>query len=413
MPERHPNRQINESIDGRLHTTFAGLPMRSPIIVGSGPPSATLTNVIRAYQAGAGAVILKSIGAYTENDLRPHDRRRYRWIKRYGTALTSTFRKEIINLHRGINLVKAARKATDFPIIASIFHPSMAHEKDVAVWKVLAKTLVAAGAHAIQLDFFYLNLRKLDQTQISFLTQSIADIASAINTPLFLKLNIFMDDDLIHSFCRSDKVAGYIFNDSISVEPFIDIDTQSALYDGILYAPTDGRSASVITGEPLLPFTFSTTLRLHKLTQRPLSAGGGIERSSDVIQCLLGGASTVHITSAVMKHGVALIPRLHKQILSYLDERNYDSVNELSGAAIQDQKERRLNERPLSQVRAHLIPELCIDCGVCERLGVCDSFEVRPWTFESDCDGCGYCFNLCPTDALIPVPSHTNVKHAT
>ena len=411
MQERHPNRRINASIDRRLCTTFAGLPMRSPIIVGSGPPSATLTNVVRAYKAGAGAIILKSIGAYIDGDLRPHDRRRYRWIKRYGTALTSTFRKEIINLHRGIDLIKAAREATNFPIIASIFHPSMAREEDVLIWKDLAKAVVAAGAHGVQLDFFYLNLRKLDQTQISFLTESIADIAGTISVPLFLKLNIFMDDDLIHSFCRSDKVAGYIFNDSISVEPFIDIDAGSALYDGILYAPTDGRSASVVTGEPLLPFTFSTTLRLHKLTRRPLSAGGGLERGADVIHCLLGGASTVHITSAVMKHGVALIPRLHKQILSYLDEKNYDSVNELFAAAVQDQKECRLNERPLSQVRAHLIPELCIECGVCERLGVCDSFDVRPWTFEKDCDGCGYCFNLCPTDALVPVPSNIDLKH--
>ena len=121
----------------------------------------------------------------------------------------------------------------------------------------------------------------------------------------------------------------------------------------------------------------------------------------------------MHITSAIMKHGVALIPRLHKQILSYLDEKNYDNVSKLFGTAVQNRKERRLNERPLSHARAQLIPELCIDCGVCERLGVCDSFDVRPWTFEDDCDGCGYCFNLCPTNALIPVPSHTDLKHIT
>lgn len=409
MLNRHHHRQVTEYVDDRLHTTFAGLHLRSPIIIGSGPPSATLKNVIRADQAGAGAVILKSIGAYTDDDLRPHDRRRYRWIKNYGTALTSTFRKEIINFQRGINFIKAARESTSFPIIASIFHPYMAQEKDILIWKNLAKAAVEAGAHAIQLDFFYLNLRKLDQQQIYFLTQSIEDIAKAINTPLFLKLNIFMDEDLIFSFCKSDKVAGYIFNDSISVEPLIDIDTRSPLYDGVLYGPVDGRSASVVAGMPLLPFTFSTTLRLHKLTRRPLSAGGGIERSADIIQCMLGGASTVHITSAIMKHGVALIPRLNKQIITYLDEKNYHNVTELNGLAIQNHKNRRLNELTLSQVRAHLIPELCIDCGVCERLGVCDSFETRPWTFKNDCDGCGYCFNLCPTNALVAIPSQTSI----
>ncbi|WP_415844038.1 hypothetical protein, partial [Yersinia intermedia] len=75
----------------RLFVDFMGKKLCSPIIVGAGPSTKSCSDIIEAAKFGAGAAIIKSIGWHADVEKTLKDRKRYRWIKGYGTYLKSTY----------------------------------------------------------------------------------------------------------------------------------------------------------------------------------------------------------------------------------------------------------------------------------------------------------------------------------
>ena len=390
----------------RLNTQFARLNLKNPIIVGSGPITDTYDKIRRAEDAGGAAVITKSIGAHEETSLAPTDQRRYQWIRGFGLHLKSTYRMEILSLDRGVELVRQSAESCDIPIIASVFYPALETEGDIEKWESILRALEAAGASALQLDFFYIDLRKLSDSRIDFFAAAIERLARTVSIPVVPKLNVGMDHDLIARLCGLPRIEGLVLIDSIKSEPLIDPSRNGApLYAGQLYV--DGRPTSVVTGEPLLHYTFSYTQRIGRLTSLPICSGGGLSRSSDVLQCLMLGASAVHFTSHLIRNGLGCIGSICSAIEDHMSRWNIPSLDRLIGSAmVQDgsPSNRYVKELPATEQRVRLDVSQCTHCGLCERLGVCNSFIAYPYQFEDHCDGCGFCINICPPRALVMEP---------
>jgi len=390
----------------RLATRFATLQLKNPIILGSGPSTDTFDDIRRAEDAGAAAVITKSIGRHAPTPFQATDQRRYRWQKGIGCHLKSTYLKEILSLEFGSDLVRRSKQSCSFPVIASVFFPSLQSDEDVAVWKALVRAQELAGADAVQLDFFYIDLRKLSDERIDRFCAAVGEIIDAASVPVFPKLNTGMDDDLVRALYGLARTPGYIMIDSIRCEPLVDVDRAGApLFDGLLHR--DGRSISVIAGEPLLPFTLSYTQRAARSTTRPLCSGGGLSSADHVLQCLMIGATCVHITSFLMRRGLDQIAKLCAQIERKLDKLGYESVDALVGASLLPSptvSERLVRPTSNLEQQVRLIEEKCVHCEICEKLQVCESFLKFPYQFEHNCDGCTMCVDLCPTGALVLEP---------
>lgn len=393
----------------RLATRFAGLAIANPIIIGSGPNTDTVEDILRAEDAGAGAAITKSIGLHPPTPCGPLDQRRYSWHKGRGMHLKSTYLKEVLSLDAGCALVGDTARRCVFPVIASAFYPALSNEEDVRKWAGLLRALADAGAAAVQLDFFYIDFRKLDDAQIEQVSSRVERLCQSIDVPVFPKLNASMDEDLVRALCRVPSAAGFVLIDSIRCEPYLDLARGgSPVHDGELHRA--GRSLSVLAGEPLLPLTLSMLQRVARNTIQPLCAGGGLCKADDVLECLLLGASAVHITSYLMRAGLRRIETLKRGLLAYLDAQQVPALDALIGSALANSSgegNRFVKETPTVSQRVRFVPNLCVDCGVCERLGACEAFVHKPYRFEAHCDGCSLCVPLCPTRALVldPVPS--------
>jgi dihydroorotate dehydrogenase/Pyruvate/2-oxoacid:ferredoxin oxidoreductase delta subunit len=389
-----------------LETTLGPLTLANPIILGSGPSTDTYDDICRGQDAGAGAVITKSIGLHAPTPFAPTDQRRYQWIKGIGVHLKSTYLKEILSRDAGCDLVRRASATCDFPIIASIFVPALADDTDAQKWMDLARSHEQAGASAIQLDFFYIDLRKLSDERIAQTCRLVQSIIASVKIPVFPKLNTAMDDDLVRVLAAIDTAAGFILIDSIRVEPFIDVERRGApLFDGALHR--DGRSVSVIAGEALLPFTLSYTQRVSRLTAASLCSGGGLSTANHVLQCAMLGASSVHITSHFMHRGLVKIMQLRRDLEQQLHTLGYNSFSDVVGLSLQstnNSEQRFVKPMPNRLQQVRFVDNLCTACGVCERLHVCDSFLSTPYALQANCDGCSLCVRLCPTDALVMEP---------
>jgi dihydropyrimidine dehydrogenase (NAD+) subunit PreA len=386
----------------RLSIDFIGKELSSPIIVGSGPGTKSYRDILEAEKFGAGGAIIKSIGWHTDVEKTLKDRKRYRWIKGYGMYLKSTYLCEILSKQYGCKLIKEAKNSVQIPIYASVFYPALADEHDVNRWIDLVSEITNAGCDGIQLDFFYLNLKKMSDDKLIFFVNAVNKICNSTHLPVFPKLNIMMDDDLIECLLKNSLSDAYVFIDSINTEPYIDIWNDGIpLFDGQLYSSETNKSGSVIAGEPLLPFTFNMTQRLYKSTDKSLSAGGGLERWEDIIRCIMLGASTVHLTSILMRRGFKYIRDLNASINNYLDKQNVDRLSDIRGSSYLVCNDNiKIKERPIYDSVATVDYSKCNGCGICERFKVCDSFSSKPYDFIKYCDGCSFCLSLCPRNAI-------------
>ena len=74
---------------------------------------------------------------------------------------------------------------------------------------------------------------------------------------------------------------------------------------------------------------------LYGRTQLSLAVTGGFHNSSDVIKALLAGADVVHLCSVLLKHGVGRLSEIISELEQWLDEHDYDSIEQLKGSVSQ------------------------------------------------------------------------------
>ena len=131
---------------GTITTGFAGLELKSPVIVGSSSKTASVSNLVEYEKAGAGAVVLKSLFeesitmeiAANDTDIHPEA---YDYLAGY-------ISEEVLSNY--LTLIREAKKALSIPVIASI-----ACHTD-GKWEEFARRIEEAGADAIELNIMSL-----------------------------------------------------------------------------------------------------------------------------------------------------------------------------------------------------------------------------------------------------------------
>ncbi|HKP51345.1 MAG TPA: dihydroorotate dehydrogenase-like protein [Chloroflexia bacterium] len=322
-----------------LTTTYLGMTLRSPIVVGASPLSERIEKIKRAEAAGAAAVVLYSL---FEEQLHYEPRVMRRVTDdTYKASEVSRYFPRQSEYHLAaeayLEHIYGAKQAVSIPLIASLNCTSSGS------WTEYAKQIEQAGADALELNIYYiptdpyLSGAQVERTYIEI----VEEVRSAVTIPMAVKLGPYFSN--VANIAWKLETAGadglVLFNRFY--QPDIDPEEMEVKPHILLSTPQAMR----------LPLRWIAILygRIHA----DLAASGGIHEARDIVKMLMAGASVTMLCSALLRRGINYVSYLETELTRWLEEHKYGSVNEIQGLMCQERY-----EDPTAFERAHYIRTL-------------------------------------------------------
>lgn len=320
-----------------LTTNYLSLALKNPLIASSSPLTIDVSNIRRLEDHGAAAVVLPSI---FEEQIEQEAAE----VERFVTAGINSFAEALSYFppatayHAGpdryLEVIRQAREAVDIPVIASLNGIA-----DTG-WIEYARLIEAAGAHAIELNIFFVPAdvaeggRDVERRYIDTL-RAVKDV---VGVPVAVKLSPYFS--AIGNFvCELDRAGadGFVLFNRF-YEPDIDLLRLQVRRDLTLSTPAEIR----------LPLLWIAVLseRVHG----SLAATTGVDTAEQVIKYLLAGADAVMTTSALLRHGIDHIASLLDGLTQWLDALEVNVIDDIRGMMSQ----RRISD-PTAYARANYI----------------------------------------------------------
>jgi dihydroorotate dehydrogenase (fumarate) len=301
-----------------LSTTWLGLSLKSPLVVGASPLSSDPAAIAIAVAAGAGAVVMHSL---FEEQLVHEQMAAHRFIDSRmdmdaeahgflpGPDLFS------VDAEPYIAELGRLRSAVDVPIVASL------NGTTPGGWTSYAKRIQGAGASAIELNLYEVATSP-DESGAAVEARQLAVVRSvveAVTIPVNVKVSPFYAS--VPAFVRGLERAGAhgvaVFNRFY--QPDIALET------------LDVDRRIVLSSSAELPLRLHALALLSPFTRLSLACTGGVHSGLDVAKAILSGAHVVQLTSALLEHGPGKLGEIHDELGQWLDRKGYRSSAEARG----------------------------------------------------------------------------------
>jgi dihydroorotate dehydrogenase len=323
-----------------LTTSFTGIRFENPFMLSSAPPTESESNIMRAFDAGWGGVVTKTIGMHPVVNVAGPKTKFLRYQPETGALsmnrgrngpLHSSWNWELIS-ERPLNwwVPRLGRIKKAFPnrvLIASIMAGS-GSDKELENWRTLAQTCQEQGVDGLELNLSCPHMDRpdmgsnigKDQELSSFVTQVVKEIATV---PVWAKLTPATSDIVIE--------AGAVFRggaDAVSATntfpslPLIDPETLEFEINVDGYVSSGG-----LGGPAILPLALAKVSQMTlAFPDKAFSGIGGISEFSHALNYILLGCGTVQVCTAAMLDravGPNVIKRLIAGMTEFL-EKNAD-----------------------------------------------------------------------------------------
>jgi len=299
-----------------LQTRFCGLTLSNPVVAGSSDLTSNVDSIKRIEEAGAGAVVLKSLfeeqiqleRLKLEEDLEAGS-------ELYAEMVTIFPRLQHAGAREHLLWVKKTRDAVRIPLIASL------NAVTRSTWVEYARQLADQGVDALELNFFA-TPRDFDATPATVedeQAEAIQEVRAAVKIPLSVKLSVFYSNPLnfISRLDRAGAGGFVLFNRFF--QPDIDTETESIAQPFNFSTPADNR----------LPLRFAGLL--HGRIKADVCASTGISSGSDVVKMILAGASAVQVVTGLYRQGVRSIRGMLDEVTRWMDARSYATIDAFRG----------------------------------------------------------------------------------
>jgi dihydroorotate dehydrogenase (fumarate) len=301
---------------GSLQTRYMGIALANPVVAGACDLTSNVDSIKRIEDAGAGAIVLKSL---FEEQIQL-ERMKLEEDLDTGSELYSEMATIFPKLkHAGskehLHWVKKSREAVKIPIIASL------NAVERGTWVEYAKQLADQGVNGLELNFFAtprdfdIGGFDIEKEQVDI----VREVRSAVTIPLSVKLSLFYSNPL-NMVSRMDKEgvnAFVLFNRFF--QPDIDPETESMSQPFNFSIDADNR----------LPLRFAGLL--FGRIKADVCASTGIMNGMDVAKMLLAGASAVQVVTGLYRNGVTSITTMLAELGAWMDARSYATIDAFRG----------------------------------------------------------------------------------
>ncbi len=407
-----------------LTTNFLGIQSPNPFWLASAPPTDKAYNVIRAFEAGWGGVVWKTLGEEGPPIVNVNG-------PRYATLHSNDRRvigfnniELITDRPLQVNLDEMRQVKRDWPdraLIASVMLPM--NEK---VWAKHIPMIEDTGADGFELNFgcpHGMSERGMGAAvgQVPEYVQMAAEWCKKYaRVPVIVKLTPNITN--INHPAAAAKQGGA---DAVSlintINSIIRVD-----YDNLtMYPTTDGMGThGGYCGEAVKPIALNMVAEIArnpKTHDLPISGIGGITTWKDAVDFIALGATTVQVCTAAMVYGFKIVDDMIDGLSNFLDEKGMQSVHDLVGCAVPsvtDWKHLNLNHID----KALINQDSCIQCGRCHIACEDTSHQAITYTVngerkfevnDDECVGCNLCVSVCPVEnciQMVPMTSGTDPR---
>ncbi len=302
-----------------LTTTYMGLKLRNPLVVGACPLSRDAAKVKELEDAGAAAVVMFSL---FEEEIR-HESLELDHYLNYGTnsfseALDYFPEHESYAVGPGkyLEQIRKLKDSVDIPVIASLNGTTMGG------WVEYGQQVEQAGADAIELNVYRLSTEcgvsgsEIEQLHIDILTE----VKKHVKVPVAMKLSPFFSSVAHMATQLSGAGADALVLFNRFYQPDIDLDKLEVFPNVLLSTPQALR----------LPLRWIAIL--HGQVKADLAASGGIHSHQDVLKMLLAGAQVATMASALLQRGAGHVRGVLAGMEAWLTEHEYESVAQMRGS---------------------------------------------------------------------------------
>lgn len=303
----------------KLNTTYLGLKLRNPLVVGASPFCDNLNQACRLGDAGAAALVMHSL---FEEQIDLEQRALVHHLESNGestpeaTSLFPRFEEYQLSPDLYLRQLGRLKAALSIPVIASL------NGRHRGGWVEYARRCEEAGADAIELNLYQLATDPTlagDQIEAD-MVEMVRSVAGSVKIPVAVKLSPFHTAlaQFASTLDRAGAAGLVLFNRFY--QPDLNVDELEVTPQLKLSDPS----------ELLLRLRWLAILSPH--VSGSLSAGGGVHTSHDFIKSILAGAHTVQVVSAILKNGPQVISTMLAGLEAWMAEYGYLRVDEFRGA---------------------------------------------------------------------------------
>jgi dihydropyrimidine dehydrogenase (NAD+) subunit PreA len=408
-----------------LTCKIGGITSPNPFWLASAPPTDKEYNVVRAYEAGWGGVVWKTLGE--EGPPVVNVSSRYGAITYNGTKMAGLNNIELItDRPLEVNLEEMTRVKKNWPdrvLIASLMVPC-----EEEAWKSILKRVDETGCDGYELNFgcpHGMSERGMGSAvgqvpeYINMVTQWCKEYTKK---PVFVKLTPNITDILIPARAAVDGGADAVsLINTINSITGIDLDAMSPtpVVDGI--GAHGGYCGPAV--KPIALCMVGEIARDPECKNIPISAIGGISNWHDAAEFIALGAGSLQVCTAAMHHGFKIVEDMIDGLSNWMDDKGYKTIEDFRGLAIPNYK----NWGDLNmnfETKAVIDEDACIQCGKC--FAACEDTSHQAILAENingerkysvitdECVGCNLCELVCPVDDCITmVPTQSDKPYMT
>jgi dihydropyrimidine dehydrogenase (NAD+) subunit PreA len=422
-----------------LSVNFAGIRSPNPFWLASAPPANSGTQIHRAFEAGWGGAVWKTIGPPVLNVSN-----RYGSWNHGGQRMLGINNVELISDRLlEVNLREIAEVKRAWPDRA-VLVSAMVESKPEA-WHAIIRQIEDTGADGMELNYGcphgmsergmgaavgqvpeyceQITRWVMERARIPVivkLTPNITNIVSPARAAVAAGANALSLINTLNSITGVDL-------DTLEISPNIGGKGGHGGYAGPAVKPIALNMLSALGADEVV-----------RGSRLPISAMGGISTWKDAAEFLLLGASSLQVCTAVMHYGFRIIEDLCDGLSNWMDAKGFRTIADVTGKSlgrISDFKDFDLS----FQAVARIDPQKCIQCNLCyvacndtahQCIDLVDSggSVVPPYSYalssngkqeatetrphprvrEADCVGCRLCYSVCPVDhciEMVEVPS--------
>jgi dihydropyrimidine dehydrogenase (NAD+) subunit PreA len=331
-----------------LSTTFTGLKFENPYLLASAPPTESDANILRAFDAGWGGVVTKTIGLHPVMNVKgpktkflrvENDAHRISMMKRPSTTLMASWNWELIS-DKGIDWwlprIEAIKKAHPSKMLIASIMAGSGNDKELHNWQDLTKAVQDAGADGVELNFSCPHMDRVDmgsnvgkdKVLCSVVTMAVKEVA---RVPVWVKLtpataNIAEEAEA----CFRGGADAVVSSNTFPSLPLIDPVTLEfeMNVEGLV-------SSGGLGGPAILPLSLAKMSQMTRaFPDKEFSGIGGVSSFEHALNYFLLGCGTVQVcTAAMLDHAVG--PNVIRQILAgmseFMDQRGFKSLEDFRG----------------------------------------------------------------------------------